>query len=128
MTNISNKIGLKSFLAIALVFVFYIVANNKIKFSVRDESKSEFSVRHVVTTENKDFDTNKNLIEMSIILKNKMRDLGQLSCNLIVGDVSVNGGWCRNINSVQHVTDGKLVTYLSEFLKGKPDDKYFQMD
>ncbi len=63
-----------------------------------------------------------DLKRLSIILQNKMRELGQKSCQNATHDVSVNGGWCLAIsgaNSAQHYTDEKLVPYLSKLLEGK---------
>ena len=62
-----------------------------------------------------------NLKELSKMLKDKMQQLGQLSCEIAKDDTSVNGGWCAKISGEgggQHVTDSKLVPYLSTFLKG----------
>ncbi len=62
-----------------------------------------------------------DLKELSVILQNKMRELGQQSCRNTT-DVSVNGGWCLAIsgkNSFRHYTDEKLVPYLSKILEGK---------
>lgn len=61
------------------------------------------------------------LKELSETLKNKLQQLGQLSCEIAKDDTSVNGGWCAKISGAgggQHVTDTKLVPYLSKFLKG----------
>ena len=61
------------------------------------------------------------LKELSLILKDKLQQLGQLSCKIVKDETSVNGGWCAKISGVgggQHMTDLKLVSFLSSFLKG----------
>ena len=63
------------------------------------------------------------VVEISKILQKTAQKMGKLSCQLANKnlEVSLNGGWCSNesgATSKQHVTDEKLVQYLSKFLKG----------
>ena len=69
---------------------------------------------------------------MSLLLQNKLRDLGQMSCSLLdnKSEVSVNGGWCSIIsgkNSSRHITDERLLRYLSKFLAGKLIEFYHKI-
>ena len=61
------------------------------------------------------------LKELSFILKEKMQQLGQLSCKNATDGTSVNGGWCAKIShagSIEHRTDDMLALYLSYFFEG----------
>jgi mevalonate kinase len=65
--------------------------------------------------------SDEKLKELSLILKDKLQQLGRLSCEIAKDSTSVNGGWCAKISGVgggQHMTDEKLVLFLSKFLKG----------
>ena len=115
MNTLKIKNSQKLFYLVVLLLIFYIIGKNIYRFPGFSSNNDSGLVSDLGKN-------TKNLIEMSIILKNKMRELGQLSCNVSANEVSVNGGWCRKIsggNSPQHVTDEKLVSYLSNFLKGK---------
>jgi hypothetical protein len=67
-------------------------------------------------------ESNGNIIDLSRRLTDSMKRIGQLTCEKSSKDVSTNGGWCSKIsgaNSTQHITDKRLATTLSNFLKGK---------
>lgn len=117
-----------SFLVMAislLVFVIFIMYNSK-----RNELKAFeliSSIRKMGGGSGYDCSDSLKLKELSETLKNKMQQLGQLSCEIAKDDTSVNGGWCSRISGTgggQHVTDAKLIPYLSKFLKGKYHFKF----
>ena len=64
--------------------------------------------------------------KLSNLLKQSQQRIGRLSCEMMLKDVekdvSLFGGWCRNIsgkNSSLHYTDENLANKLSEILKNK---------
>ena len=64
-----------------------------------------------------------DMANMSRLLTNAMKKLGQLSCNVSVDQVSQNGGWCANISgpdSIIHYFDAGFARELGQILSGKP--------
>ena len=60
--------------------------------------------------------------ELSQQLNEAQRQLGRLSCQITQTDVSIRGGWCKNIsglNSTHHLTDELLAQAISRLLKKK---------
>lgn len=65
-----------------------------------------------------------DMANMSRLLTNTMKKLGQLSCNVTVDQVSQNGGWCANISgpdSIIHYFDAGFARELGQILSGKPN-------
>lgn len=63
-----------------------------------------------------------DMANMSRLLTNAMKKLGQLSCNVSVDLVSQNGGWCANISgpdSIIHYFDAGFARELGQILSGK---------
>ena len=108
----------------AFIFILLISYSNKEKPLSRFvlepmpcQVKSDVSSQNLLNSQ--DFN---RLKEMSEILKNRLQQLGQLSCEIAKDDTSINGGWCAKISGVgggQHLTDDGLVSFLTKFLKGK---------
>lgn len=66
--------------------------------------------------------TENDIIQLSRILNDAMKQIGRLTCQLSKNGVSMNGGWCSKLSgrdSNQHVADVKLARELSRFLSGK---------
>jgi hypothetical protein len=62
------------------------------------------------------------LKDVSVLLKEAMRRIGQMNCEKSNNQVSTNGGWCSKIsgrNSPEHKTDEILLAALSHFLVNK---------
>ena len=80
MNFANNKLYIITAL-VSLVILMVFLSNN---------SSKEFN--------SKDLQNSNHDREMSMLLQNAMRNIGQLSCNLSKIDVSINGGWCSKIS------------------------------
>ncbi len=90
--------------ALFLLYIIHFIFVNSSPRGYKDEKSDSLKLR-----------------ELSSILKEKMQQLGQLSCENAKDGTSVNGGWCAKIShagSKEHKTDEKLVLWLSNFLEG----------
>ena len=109
-----NKYGL-SF--IGIVGFLFLIAHLNGRQQLSEEKQRTVTTYPVESAESDRI----KLIELSEILKDKLQQLGQLSCANAKDDTSVNGGWCAKISGAgggQHLTDSNLIQFLTKFLKG----------
>ena len=120
-TNVKFILIVSVVLSITLIYIIS-SANLDFKKAIRALIDTENSLKSNNKPQPVDHESQRIIKELSILLNQASKKIGQLSCQLSTNEVSDNGGWCSKIsgkNSSQHLTDSPLSKALSKFLVGK---------